>query len=537
MKRIVLLAVLATLPWTALAEQLGEPEPPDPESVMTLRQAIALALRNNLDIEIARADPALAAEGVEAARGAFDPVGSASSSFAHSETPVASTFQAGGSVAFDGWTYDTGVSGILPLGVSYSSGYVMQRSESGSDGVNLAREWSPTWRSEVTLPLLRDFYNNTANVAVRRGRLAYESSEEQFRLTLSDLILGIENSYWGLAASRAQERVAQKSLATARDLLERTRIQVEVGSVAPVAVTEAEAGVAERELNAIIAQNRAAAGQDALINTLLAPRPEVFADMRILTEPPTFRDYPIDVGEAVAKAMKLRPELVQAQKQLEDAQLQLDLAENQRRPRLDVIASYEVQGLSGSPKSCGQTFGCRLQIAQGGPGAPLASDPVGPELGDSLDSHDAFFRADGAHSWSVTGRVEIPFGNTTARARASQRNIELRRARTLLRRQQQSIILDVRNAVRNFRSSVEAVEAAERRRIASEETLRAEQERDRLGTSTPFEVLQREEDLAEAERQVITSLLGHRNAITALEQSQGGLLEARQISIAEELAR
>ena len=78
---------------------------------------------------------------------------------------------------------------------------------------------------------------------------------------------------------------------------------------------------------------------------------------------------------------------------------------------------------------------------------------------------------------------------------------------------------------------------SERRRVATEETLRAEQERLRLGDSTPFQVLEFEEDLAEAESQVIFSLQTYRNAITALERSQGTLLETRRISVSREMER
>jgi outer membrane protein TolC len=88
-----------------------------------------------------------------------------------------------------------------------------------------------------------------------------------------------------------------------------------------------------------------------------------------------------------------------------------------------------------------------------------------------------------------------------------------------------------------LRNSADAVEASERRRIATEETLRAEQERLRLGDSTPFLVLEFEEQLAEAESQVIASLQAYRDSITALERSQGTLLETRNISLNSELER
>ena len=99
------------------------------------------------------------------------------------------------------------------------------------------------------------------------------------------------------------------------------------------------------------------------------------------------------------------------------------------------------------------------------------------------------------------------------------------------------MILDVRNSVRNLRSSIEGIQAAERNRVAQSETLDAEQERLRLGDSTPFQVLEHEEDLADAERQLIFSLQVHRNAIAGLERAQGTLLDGLNISVEEELSR
>ena len=496
-------------------------ETPSPESALPLRAAILNALQHNLDIELARTEPAVAAEAVEQASGAFDPLASASYSFAHDELESSNVIQGNVTVNKDARSYDAGFSGLLPFGLTYSSGYSLHRTEDDSQATVLAREWRAGWESEVALPLLRDFLLNEANVTVKRSRIAKKISDEKFRETLTDLIVDVENAYWDLAAAGAEERVAHKSLQTARDLLQQTRVQYEVGVVSRVAVTQAEAGVAERELNAIVAENRSQAAQDTLLNLVLAPDAQVYAAREIVPEPALFTDYPVETPSAIAVALGRRPELAQARRAVEDAELQVDFAENQRRPRLDLVASYDIGGLSGTGKSAAETF----------------TGTAGPELGSSRDAYKDFFRAGGEHSWALTGRVEVPIGNTTARSRAVQRKIELRRAKTALRRQEQEIILQVRESVRELRSSVGAVEAAQRRRAAVEESLRIEQERLRLGHSTPFQVLEFEEDLAEAERQSIAALQTRKNAITALERAQGTLLEARSISIEEELSR
>jgi outer membrane protein TolC len=171
--------------------------------------------------------------------------------------------------------------------------------------------------------------------------------------------------------------------------------------------------------------------------------------------------------------------------------------------------------------------------------AEASADPNNPLVVDRSrrDTLHNWFNASGNHSYTVGGEFSIPLGNHTAKAARAQRAIELRRATTVLRREEQTVILDVRNAVRNLRSSIRGIQAAERNRGAQSETLDAEQERLRLGDSTPFQVLEHEQDLAQAERQVIFSLQVHRNAIAGLDRAQATLLEQLGISIARELQR
>jgi HAE1 family hydrophobic/amphiphilic exporter-1 len=503
------------------------------ESALSVRDAVFLALQNNLDLQVARTEPAIAEQGVRQARGAFDPVLFASYRFNHDETPVVSALQKGGAalVEEDEWNYTGGIGGIAPLGLNYQSTVNQRRFDSDSSIVSLEPEWRSQWKSEITLPLLKDFIHNEANVTVKRSRVARNISNEDFRRRLIDLVAQVESAYWELAAARAGQRVEQKSLHTAQDLLEQTRVQYDVGVVSKVLVTQAEAGVAEREVDAIIADNRAENAQDALLNLVLAPGAAGFASTVLLPKDPAFIAYSVDLSEALEKARSLRPELEQAKQQVKDTEIQLAFAENQRLPRLDVTGSYQFDGLAGSGKDPADVLGC-----------PPACNPL-PDLGSSSSTFDRYFRGDGAHGWSVGANVEIPFPNTTARARVAQRRIELRRATTDLHRVEQQVILEVRDAVRLLRSAIllrstlDALDAAERRVAAQEETLRAEQGKLRLGDSTPHDVLEFEEDLVEAERQQILALQRYRNAITAVERSQSTLLETRSISVAEERVR
>jgi HAE1 family hydrophobic/amphiphilic exporter-1 len=529
------------------AAAAGEPKQETPASVLTpprdfeaqlsLKEAVLLALRNNLDVELARTEPMIAEEGVTAARGAYDPVLMGNFNFDRRESSTVNRLQlTNASVnsqnlnSSDGWTYGAGFNGILPFGLQYSSMTGLNRLDTNAQVVPLDKQFESTWISRLTLPLRRDLGWNLASVTVRRSEIARDMTQEQFRGSLNGIVASVEDLYWNLAANRAAVRVAAKSLKTAQDLLEQTRVQQEVGVVSRVAVTQAEAGVAEREVLFIQTENLAATAKDALLDALLAPSAQAFEDRDLIPEAPRFEDYQTDIDASLRKALRSRPELAQARKAVEMAGVEADFADNQARSRFDLVASYGTQGLSGSGKMLPTPDTSTMDPND------FILVPF-PDQGRSTDSFQDFFRGTGAKSYSAGVRVEMPLGNNTGEARAVQRRIETRRAQIALKKQEQRVILEVRNAVRGVRAATQQVSASERRVAATVETLRAEQERLRLGDSTPFQVLQFDEDLAEAEQSRIVALRQQANAITALERVQGTLLETRGIRFEDELTQ
>jgi len=509
----------------------------DIEARLALDEAIRLALRNNLDIEIARTAPEIAEEDIREAKGAFDPLASAEYIFNRTEEPAASSLQAGDATSADGWDYGGSISGILPFGLRYSTGPQVNRLETDQTISLLERRFVSRWASELTLPIMRDFLTNAPRVAVRRSEMSRDMSEEQFRAELSGIVANVEDLYWDLAATRAAANVARKSLKTAEDLLEQTKVQEEVGVVSRVAVTQAEAGAAEREFNLISAENAAQAAHDALLDAILAPTAAVFADRELIPDAPRFKEYPVDLNIAIQQALKNRPEAAMSRQAVEMAELETKLADNQSMPRLDLVAGYTTAGQAGrfrpnrvSPNGFLLDFDDNGMLVETTRAAPLVPD-------SAFDSFDDFLSASGEHSYSVGVRVEVPIGNRTAKSAAVQRSIEERRTRTQARRQEQQIVREVRAAVRGLETAQKSVRAAERRRVAAEESLRAEQERLRLGDSTPFQVLEFDADLSEAEGSLIDALRSHENAITELERVQGTILKARGISLQDELDR
>ena len=498
------------------------PPPGAPQELpLTVQEAIALAIENNLDVQISRFDPLIAHEDHIAAWGAFDPLAVGELGYAHTETPVSSALLGQSPILLEKeWAGSAGVTGLVPLlGWQYRLDYLGSGLKTASPIENLSPRYDATVRFGFQAPLLKGFIYGEPWVAVRATGIASDASLEEFRRLLMDSVAETERTYWALVASEQRLRVANKSLETALTLREQTGAQYDVGVVSRVEVVEADAGVAAREFDRITSENAYRRDQDRLIDVVLGTNltPESQLEIRPTSNPEVVQ-YDVDPEAAAARAFEQRPEIALAQAEVDQQELNLKFARNQRLPQLDAIGTYGYSGLAGVSNPAPGLFG---------PRTPPTVDPT------YAGTDDEFFSADGARSWTVGGLLSFPIGKVRERADVRRAEFTLRRAQTELRRVELDIVVDVRNAIRNLRSAQEGIEAAERRRLAAEEQLRAERIRLEHGESTPFDVLQREEDLVDAESQKIAALQVYRDSLAALDRAQGTILRDRNIVVEE----
>jgi outer membrane protein TolC len=492
-----------------------------------LNESVQLAIRNNLDVEIVSVDPLIAQKDLATAWGAYDPEIFGEGGYSSTETPT------GSQLFFDVdnpsrrtylnqriWDGEAGLRGLIPwLGGAYAVSYGGSELETNSPIETFSPNYGASFLASLQVPLLRGLFASEPWTAVRLARLGVDTSVEQFRTDLMDIVRNTEDAYWALIAAREERRVAQKSLETARALLEQTVAQFEVGVVSKVEVVQAEAGVADREFNLITLDARERTARDTFIDVVLgpylAPTSEIAVELEDPPEQVPVRE--VDPEAATERAFANRPEVAFALRVIEQREVQLRFASNQRLPQFDVLGTYGNTGLAGEPNPrCGLI----------GPCIPP------PGFGDDWPDADRdFFTDEKAESFSVRGVVTIPIGNVRARNEYDRAQLELRRSQLQLQRLEQSIVTDIRRSARNLLAALEGIEAAERAVAAAEEQLRAERVRLEYGESTPFDVLQREEDLVTAETQRIVAQRAYHNAITELERAQGTILERNAIVI------
>jgi len=371
---------------------------------------------------------------------------------------------------------------------------------------------SPQLRSEIVatlvMPLMKGLIWNRPWTTLKRRRILEQSSKDKFRFDVMAVVLETENGYWALIADGERVRVAEKSLVTRTALLDQVEIQYQVGVVSRVEIAQAAAGVAAGEFDLIFAQNRYQTSQDNLIDLVLGTQLRAESRLQLVPtdRPDDFVSYDIDPEQAAAIAFQHRPELDIANHEIERLEIELRFSKNQRLPQLDAVLSYGFRGLGGETRT-------------------------GTNIGNFDDTFDDYLTADGADQFSARAIFSIPIPNTSARHGVSKAEIELRRAHTQKRRVEQNVILDIRRAARDIKSTQEGIRAAQREEQAAAEQLRAERIKLEYGESTPFDVLLREEILVEAEQKLIAAFQSYRNSVTFLDWSQGTILRNHNISI------
>ncbi|MFK7895862.1 MAG: TolC family protein [Myxococcota bacterium] len=511
-------ATSAPLPQDLLpgAQIVGDGQP------LSLGEAVAMGIRNGLDVEVERYAPLIAETEKDGAWGAYNPRLFADALYDVAKSPNTSVINQasanrdrvqGGGVGFEQ---------LVPyLGASLTAEYRSTSTKTRTTFQSLSAQFDSSFFVTARVPLARDLIWNTAWTNVKTSSLAYEQSEQAFQQSLMDIVESTVNRYWDLVAARDRVRVAQKSLQTARALLQQTETQYEVGVVSRVEVVESEAGVAERESDLIRDANIYRRAQDQLIDAVLGPQLAATTDVQLVpTEDPSVEsDRTVNLAEAVRTAFLKRPELAQATNAIDQGEVALKFAKNQRLPQLDAEVRFGYVGVSGRQNPNLRSFS--------DPPQPIGNvQTAGPN-----NASEDFFSNDGSENYSARGIFSIPVPNTLGRKRVKQREFELRRAESRRKRSEQVIILEVRDAARTLLSSAQGIDAAERRRLSAEEQLRAERIRLEHGESTPFEVLQREEKLVEAENLKIVALQTYRAAEVALDRAQGTILEVHEVEV------
>lgn len=471
---------------------------------LTLRDAVEMALRNNLALEIARYAPLSAEQDVEGAWGPFDWFVHSNPTYTENLQPTASLLAASESKSLN---LDLGLRQITPLGISYNLTSSLRRNSTNLGFATLNPSYSSALGMEITVPTLRGLGLDGAYSTILISRNNHAISERTFEQTLISTIYNVEKAYWDLVFALEDLKVKQKSLEVAQTLLQNNQERLAAGLVARIEVTRAEADLASREEAIIVADNAAQNAMDAL-RSLIDPSAirEGGRDVPLApTDRPSAPAEPLDDGAAMAQglqqAMAMRPELSTVELQQDNQDLTIENAEDSSLPRFDLLASAQYLGLGRHADN---------------------------KMLDELFNEET-------HTWSVGALLEIPLGNWSAEADLLKAELERRRLNLELRRLQDQIIVELRQAVRAVKSAEKRIDAGTKSVAAAEENFEAEEARRRAGDATSFEVLSALEDYTSAQSTELRARIDYTMATLDRQRASGMLLRERGIVLAGQL--
>jgi outer membrane protein len=375
---------------------------------------------------------------------------------------------------------------------------------------------------QVTQNLLQGFGTavNTRNIRVQKNNL--KVTDLQFKQQVITTVSAVLNLYWDFVAFDEDVRARRQAVATARQLLENNRKQVELGSIAEIEITRAEAQLYAAQQDLVIAQTNLLQQETILKNALsrngianaglasvhIVPLEKIMA-------PPAPEVRPIQ--DMLAEALRNRVEIEQARTNLESNEMNLVGIKNSLRPTLQAFAQLTNNGLTGDLTALGASQAGLAYLA-GGYGNLVAQ----------------IFRRN-YPTYSAGISLNIPLRNRAAQADYAISLLELRQNELNLQKSLSQVRVEVQNAMIGLEQARSRYEAAVKSRELQEQTLSADQRRYDLGATAPFQVIQSQRDLATAQSAVVQAMANYTHARIAMEEALGTTLEVNGISINEAL--
>ncbi|MFI5104933.1 MAG: TolC family protein [Terriglobales bacterium] len=327
----------------------------------------------------------------------------------------------------------------------------------------------------------------------------------------------IEFIYWDLVSAYEDARVKGRTLALAQKTLSDNKKQVEIGTLAPIEIVRAQSAVAQNEQDLLTSQTNLQLQQLTMKNALTRSLQNSSDLMQAEVIPTDTIQVPDSdnlpsVQDLIKMALDNRPDYYQQKINLENSAINMKGANNGLLPSLDLTGFYGASSLAGVQN-------------------PLSTLPPGtfPTTGYG-DTFSNLFNSS-APDKGVQLTLTVPLRNRAAQATQVRSQLENRQAQLNLKQLENQIGITVRNdqfAVQQNRARV--VAASEAQRLQTQ-TLDAEQKKYSLGSSTYFNVLTAQRDLAQAESNVVAAKTAYAKSLVQLYRDTAQTLERDNISL------
>jgi outer membrane protein TolC len=490
---------------------------------LPLQSVIFLALKNNLQIAFQSLAPDIVETEIMREESFYDPDFSLQYGKTRSVQQVGNFLTGAGadSVYQQAWDLKMGVMKQFVTGTSAELKWNATDSKTDFTFQQLVPQYKSDLTLNLTQPLLKDFGIEIGESMIKIANLNFEISQYEFKNQVMEILNGIEKSYWSLYFQIKDYEARQKSLKAAEDLLREFKIRIDAGTLAPIEIYQAEAEVAERKQDLIVAADLVKDTEDRLKTSLNFYDKQEYWDVEIIpAADPRSGPITVDFTQSLQEAFTYRPDYIQAKMDIEARNIMVKYTKNQTLPRVDLFGTLGTMGLAGRGNPDAASIGGGGGIG----GKKNLADTRWNDVADSMASGDYYNYAAGV-------KIQFPFGNRFAKSQYSRAKIESARAATLLKDVENNVINDVRGAVRQIDTDIKRIEAARATMRLADERLKAEQKKYAVGLSTTHDLLEFQDELAKAESRYAFAKAAYEQNLADLAKVKGTLLESHNITI------
>ncbi|HET9698945.1 MAG TPA: TolC family protein [Terriglobales bacterium] len=448
----------------------------------------------------------------------FDPEVNGSVLTNHAAQPLSNTVTTGvNSYQENDLIANFNYSQAFPTGTRMTVGFNNTRSTNNSKFSSLVPQVASNFRLTLRQHLLSGFGFGPNLRFIRIAKNNREISDIAFRNQVVATVTQIQNIYWDLVNAYEDVRVKERSLAVAQKTLSDNREQVRIGAIAPIEVIRAENELATRNQDLILAQTTLQLQQLLMKNAIARNvNDSALGDSPVI--PTDTMEVP--TTEPVVPIQDLVAEAEAHRPEL--AQARIDL-QNRRISRKTVANALLPQ--------------LDLIAWYGGSGLAGEQNPFNPQLKPGDIQRGGFSNAfssllnNNFPDYAVGFNFSLPIRNRVAQADQIRSELEFRQAEMRYQQLKNEISIEVRNAHFSVQQTRARVDAARKSRELAERLYDIEQKRQALGASTSFNVLQLARDLAVAESNLVATMTAYEKARVELDRVTGSTLNRNNIQL------
>lgn len=525
---------------------------------LTLGEAIRKALENNNDIEIAKNDVRIAESTLRSLLGFYDPVFTVSPNLdRNSTTGRGATTDFRVNSEFTGQVKPGGGNYRVFLNNSRTENQFAQQQVTSGSATASGAVFSTSLGVTFTQPLWRNLNTDGTRRQIKIQRKRVSQTDADFRRQAILVISQVQSAYWDLvfALRNQQNQVANVNLS--RENLRQIEAKIEAGASAPLQKAEVETELATREGELLSAVQQVSTAENRLKQLFLRdPNAGEWLMQLVPTDTPVMSNDPVNLDAAMKDAMEFRPELSRLRLQKEINKIDLDFYKNQTKPRIDLVSTFSLDGLSlgnvstdsfqaplfdptipGTSNSYFYNLICNSSTTPAPSGCginniPIITFPGSPNYykGGFNRSFSNLFRSD-APNFTVGVTISFPLRNQTAKADLATARFETERIDAQTRSQEQTVIAEVRNAVQAVETARQRIATARRARENAEIQLEGERKLFEVGRSTTFFLFQRENALTNARNAEIRAETDYNKALSELQRVTSTTFRVNNIQV------